>query len=401
MTTARWPLAGVLGVALVCGAVDWRYWRTKSAGDLFARSSQDFRTGDYAGASAHLDQALRIWPENPYYAFVRGLVASRVAERELTRADGPVCLRSALDYYDRALKVSPNDDAARHNRGWIRLWLGDRERAAEDMRAAAKINPRESAYWISLGLIGERDSAELAAHNYASAIAVNPEVLESLFFRQLQSRAPAVADEAVEEARQKLVRAAGARSGPIALARLGKLCLERGEYDSARGYLSRAAAILPNLPRVWSNLGLYWEARNDRARAIEYYRRSLFLDQDFPLALMRIGDGLYSEGNYRETLRYYTQAATLCRTVSSEHSHQVGRMYFVEAAVQNDLVPRGLLRYVRPAIELRDLFDRISVCYDHVGKPKEARQYREMEVPVAGDIAALATVGSGPAMAAR
>jgi regulator of sirC expression with transglutaminase-like and TPR domain len=47
--------------------------------------------------------------------------------------------QGALDDYNQAIRLNPQDVRAHHNRGRIRANLGDREGALEDLRRAADL----------------------------------------------------------------------------------------------------------------------------------------------------------------------------------------------------------------------------------------------------------------------
>ena len=76
----------------------------------------------------------------------------------------------ALDHYDRALAMDPDNAAARYDRGELLLGQGEIERARADLEAAARLRADHwAAHYRLAQLAGHRrDSAALEAHLMAS-----------------------------------------------------------------------------------------------------------------------------------------------------------------------------------------------------------------------------------------
>ena len=61
-----------------------------------------------------------------------------------------------------------------------------------------------------------------------------------------------------------------------------------GKLDRALSLLEKSRAANPDHPLTWLNLGVTWEAKQDRARAAACYREAIRLQPDFLEARHRL-----------------------------------------------------------------------------------------------------------------
>ncbi|NJR21811.1 MAG: tetratricopeptide repeat protein [Richelia sp. CSU_2_1] len=108
------------------------------ADDFYIQGMDLAEKGDYRGAIAAYDRALRI---DPNYALAynnRGNARSDLGDKQ-----------GAIEDFDRALRIDPNLSHAYYNRGLIRKALGDKQGAIQDFQKAANLYQwqREEFYY--------------------------------------------------------------------------------------------------------------------------------------------------------------------------------------------------------------------------------------------------------------
>lgn len=121
--------------------------------------------GDQEEAINCLIDALRWNPENEWALLMMGNIFARFKKD----------IDTALTYYDRVLKVKPDDNIALNNIGANLMKLGKTDEAITYFEKAIAINPDYPNTYHALALVSEmKDDAESAFKHALSALRVNP-----------------------------------------------------------------------------------------------------------------------------------------------------------------------------------------------------------------------------------
>jgi tetratricopeptide (TPR) repeat protein len=206
-------------------------------------------------------------------------------------------LEEAKSLYEAHLAKHPKDANILHLRGILALQQGEAGLAAEKLKLAVSLAPKQAAYHSNLGLaLHSLGNLEEAAKAYQQAIKLNsvfPEAHHNLAgVLQTLGRN----DEAEKHWREAIRLKPGY---PEALSFLSALRLKAdpGEAES----LARKATILaPNYFPAWLNLGRALEALELLPEAIAACERAASLNPQAPEPLINLGHILMAQGNISE-----------------------------------------------------------------------------------------------------
>jgi tetratricopeptide (TPR) repeat protein len=118
--------------------------RGRGSGDYFASAAQKYQQGDYRGALADYNRAIKINPKNANAYYNRGLLKATKLQDD----------RGALADYDRAIQLNPTYDVAYNNRGNLKVdKLKDLQGALADYDRAIKLKPRNAEAYYNRGVL--------------------------------------------------------------------------------------------------------------------------------------------------------------------------------------------------------------------------------------------------------
>jgi len=133
-----------------------------------------------AGADA-LAKALELQPLDPEYNACMGKLYSYWA-----KTVDPSKFEQAVEFYERALRLSPRDAVYRNGLGRVYFDAGRYEEAVRQLKLSLEIDPEFSATYYNLGLtylkLGEKDKAR---EHFETALRLDPECEECV--RKLES----------------------------------------------------------------------------------------------------------------------------------------------------------------------------------------------------------------------
>lgn len=248
--------------------------------------------GRLAEAIALLREAMRLAPDQPHHAsnLISALCAANLAEDALAVAEPAVARHPAA-----AVLVL--------NRGIALHQLNRRDRAAEDFRRAATLQPDllPAQYYLGCALeeLGELAGAEAALRR---TVALDPNHAEA---HNHLGRVLHVAqrwDEAVAcfERAARLAPTSAAISN-----NLGSALMQLGRPGEALAAFERAAALAPGDAGVAANLALACTELMDIPAALAHSRRALELDPERPETHWSYSLQLLQAGHWRDGWREY------------------------------------------------------------------------------------------------
>ncbi|MFN6559077.1 MAG: tetratricopeptide repeat protein [Nostoc sp. ChiSLP01] len=124
---------------------------------------------DYQGAIAYYNRALRLNPNNPDAYFQRGVASYQLQN-----------YKAAFKDFEQTVRLSPNNALAYVNRGLARDALGDTEGALSDYNQALERNPSSNDAWIyyNRGVVYyDQKDYQAAIRDYTQAIKINSDLV--------------------------------------------------------------------------------------------------------------------------------------------------------------------------------------------------------------------------------
>ncbi|WP_373543039.1 tetratricopeptide repeat protein [Chamaesiphon sp.] len=118
--------------------------RVQGTRDYFGAAAQKYQRGDYPGALADYNRAIKINSRSANAYYNRGLLKATKLQDD----------RGALADYDRAIQLKPNYDAAYNNRGNLKAEkLQDYQGALADYNRAIQLKPSNANAYYNRGVL--------------------------------------------------------------------------------------------------------------------------------------------------------------------------------------------------------------------------------------------------------
>ena len=153
--------------------------RSISAETYFTWGNMKYNLGDYKGAIADYDSAIRLKPDYATAYYNRGLAKGKLGQHFAAIAD-----------YDSAIRLKPDDANAYNNRGIVKSNLGQHFAAIADFDSAIRLKPDDADVYYNRGTAKGKLGQHFAAiADYDSTIRLNPDHADAYNNRGIAKRA--------------------------------------------------------------------------------------------------------------------------------------------------------------------------------------------------------------------
>lgn len=125
-----------------------------------------------------LDESVKKFEEDHELWFYLGLAWEQKAHEQehISKELRDEHLNKTLEFYSKALEISPEFSVARYNKGMVLVLLGRKEEAKELVLEVLKEDPASEGGWIARGLLlRSTGDHEGALKCYSNAITINPD----------------------------------------------------------------------------------------------------------------------------------------------------------------------------------------------------------------------------------
>jgi superkiller protein 3 len=263
------------------------------------------------------DRAQALAPDDP-----RGLVGSARAAMALGK------VRKARERIEAALKAAPHDPAVRLGQGEILLQQRDYSGALQALSQARGLGGEGRARLIQTRSRARMalDQGEQAERELLVELEADPQN-PALWFPLAKVRESRGEWAAAAEAAAQAVRLAPLN--PEYRLGLAQVCRQSGNLDRALDELSRAREMAPSDPRLPLEQGRVHEERREFRRALEAYRKAIELDGRCMQAYYRSGLVLKQLKSYPQAGQMLKRAAELA-PIDREVLHQLAAVRALE-----------------------------------------------------------------------
>ena len=158
----------------------------------------------------------------------------------------------AIDYMDRAIRLSPTDVRLLSFRSVLEFYLHGKDAAIASLKKLVTRFPDNTSYRMQLArLLYECGDKSGAVPHFSKAIISSPSILESVKWEEFVNKDNETADLIISGVKPIALQKP---TDQILLSKYGKLLYLIGGYKVAEEYLEEAAAKLPNLKTPWEYL---------------------------------------------------------------------------------------------------------------------------------------------------
>ncbi len=252
------------------------------ANGYFSQGIAFEQQGDYHGALANYDQAIKLNPNFANAYIGRGYAYSNLGEKQ-----------KAIDDYNQAIKLNPNYAIAYNNRGIVYYDLGEKQKAMDDYNQAIKLNPNDAKAYYNRGAayydLGEKQKA---IDDYNQAIKLNPNYAKAYNNRGVVYSDLGEKQKAMDDYNQAIKLNPNDAS---AYNNRGVVYSDLGEKQKAIDDYNQAIKLNPNLAYAYNNRGLAYSNLGEKQKAIDDYNQAIKLNPNY-------ADAYYNRGNTRSQL---------------------------------------------------------------------------------------------------
>jgi tetratricopeptide (TPR) repeat protein len=173
-------------------------------------------------------------------------------------------------------------------KGSIFLAQNNRKFAISSYETAIQQDPKFELAYLRLGqLYTEDEKYDIAIEKFRSAVSLNPNLSDALYGVAYCDQMLGRYDQAVTGYKTLMKADQKYHLGWFNIGYIKQYHTEN-EIDSAIVYYQMATDIQPEFVKAWHNIGLCYEDKNDRTRALQSYAKALKSNPDFDLSKERV-----------------------------------------------------------------------------------------------------------------
>ncbi|MBD2279605.1 serine protease [Aphanizomenon flos-aquae] len=251
--------------------------------------------GDKQGAIDDYNLAIKINPNDADAYYNRGNVRDDLGDKQ-----------GAIDDYNQAIKINPNNANAYYNRGIVRNELGDKPGAIDDYNLAIKINPNDAdAYYNRGNVRDDLGDKQGAIDDYNQAIKINPNNANAYYNRGIVRNELGDKPGAIDDYNLAI------KINPndaLAYYNRGIVRNELGDKPGAIDDYNLAIKINPNDADAYNNRGVVRNELGDKQGAIDDYNLAIKINPNDALAYNNRGVVRNELGDKQGAIDDYNQA---------------------------------------------------------------------------------------------
>lgn len=226
--------------------------------------------------------------------------------------------KTALDVFDEAEKISPDDREISHNKGMCFLYLKQYENAIECFNNANSIKPHEVTYnqiGRAYRLMGKDNDALQA---YTECLELAPENAETLTTIGLLYLKLGNNTKAFEFLGNSLTYDP---KNPKTILAAGSIIQDNQDMDVALAKYRVAALQTPNSPQLWNNVGMCFFGKAKYVAAVSCLKRAVYLAPFEWIISFNLGIVHLTIEQYASAFHYFSSAINLQPTFARSYMY--------------------------------------------------------------------------------
>ncbi|BAY98870.1 TPR repeat-containing protein [Tolypothrix tenuis PCC 7101] len=216
--------------------------------------------------------------------------------------------KEAMDTYEKALEIKPDDRYALNLRGIALLNLGRYEEAVASYNKGLKIQPDQYAWYFRGNALRNLGHYEEAIASYDKALELKPDYHQAWYFRGNALRNLGRYEEAIASYDKALELKPDYHQ---AWYFRGNALSDLGRYEEAIGTYEQAIQIKPDLHQAWYNKGNVLSAIGRYEEAIVSYNKALEFQPDDHATWKSRGIALQNLEHYEEAVASYKKVLAI------------------------------------------------------------------------------------------
>lgn len=226
--------------------------------------------------------------------------------------------KTALEVFDEAERIDPEDREVWHNKGLCCLYLKQYDQAIECFETANQIQRHETTF-IQLGrvyrLLARDDDALRVYMDAIEMCPENPELLTTIGLLYLKLGNNAKAFEYLgnsltyDPKNSKTILAAGS------------IIQDNQDMDVALVKYRVAAVQTPHSAQLWNNIGMCFFGKTKYVAAVSCLKRAVYLSQFEWIVSYNLGVVYLTTGQYASAFHYFSTAINLQPTYARAYMY--------------------------------------------------------------------------------
>ncbi len=215
----------------------------------------------------------------------------------------------AIQDYDKAIELNPQNADAFNNRGVVYRNKGDKDRAIQDYDKAIELNPQHAEVFYNRGVTySDKGDKDRAIQDYDKAIELNPQHAEAFNNRGVAYSDKGDKDRAIQDYAKAIeLNPQNAK----AFNNCGNAYRGKGDPDRAIQDYDKAIELNQQDVGAFNNRGLAYSDKGDKDRAIQDYDKAIELNPQHAIALNNRGNAYRDKGDPDRAIQDYDKAIEL------------------------------------------------------------------------------------------
>jgi tetratricopeptide (TPR) repeat protein len=215
-------------------------------------------------------------------------------------------LEEAIDAYNKAIFIKPDYAEAHNNMGNALQEQGKLEQAIDAYNKAIFIKPDYAEAYNNMGIaLKEQGKLEEAIDAYNNAIFIKPDYADACYNMGNALQEQGKLEEAIEAFNKAIsIKADYAE----AYYNMGIALKEQGKLEEAIDAYNKAIFIKPDYAEAYNNMGNALQEQGKLEEAIDAYNKAIFIKPDYAEAYNNMGNALQEQGKLEEAIDAYNKA---------------------------------------------------------------------------------------------